>query len=371
MPCLNKIFHLDYILCLMKNTHLLACLLFVFLSAPSLSAKKNPKNVIFLIGDGMGLAQIYAGMVANGNSLELERCTTSGFSKTYSFNNFTTDSGAGGTALACGVKTKNGMIGMSPDSVAVQSILELSEKNKLSTGIVVACAVTHATPASYIAHQVNRDMFEEIAADYLKTDIDVFIGGGRKYFEDRTDGRNLTTELKTKNYQVAYNLEDVKAIKSGKLAGLLYDDQNPGMPERGSMLPDATVAAINILGNNKKGFFLMVEGSQIDWAGHDNNSQQVIKEVLDFDKTIGKVLDFAKKDGNTLVIITADHETGGMTILNGKFSSDTMKALFSTKNHSGVPVPVFAYGPGAENFSGFMENVSFKGKIETLLKFKK
>ena len=356
----------------MKKTisHGLIILLFCVVYQP-VSAQKTPKNVVFLIGDGMGIAQIYAGMIANNNRLNLERCTYSGFSKTYSSNKFTTDSGAGGTALACGVKTKNGMIGMSPDSVSVQSILELSSHNKLSTGIVVACAVTHATPASFIAHQVNRNMYDEIATDYLKTDIDVFIGGGRKYFEDRNDGRNLTNELKRKGYQIAYKLADVKAIKTGKLAGLLYDDQNPNMPERGTMLPDATMAAINILDKNKKGFFLMVEGSQIDWAGHDNNLPQVVKEMLDFDQTIGRVLDFAKKDGNTLVIITADHETGGLTLLNGKFGSDDMKVIFTTKDHSGVPVPVFAFGPGAENFSGFMENVSFKAKLEKLLKLKK
>ena len=344
---------------------------FLFLTFQLISAQKNPKNVIFLIGDGMGIAQVYAAMVINGNKLNLERCTYSGFSKTYSASNFTTDSGAGGTALACGVKTKNGMIGMNPDSVAVQSVLELASLNKLSTGIVVACAVTHATPASYIAHQINRNMYDEIATDYLKTDIDVFIGGGRKYFEDRNDGRNLINELKAKNYQMAYNIADVKAIKSGKLAGLLYDDQNPKMPERGTMLPDATMAAIDLLGNNPKGFFLMIEGSQIDWACHDNNAGQEIKEMLDFDETIGRVLDYAKKAGNTLVIVTADHETGGLTILNGKFGSDDMKTAFSTKNHSGVPVPIFAYGPGSENFTGFMENISFKEKIEKLLKLKK
>jgi alkaline phosphatase len=356
----------------MKKTILFSLMICMLCASyQSVLAQKNPKNVVFLIGDGMGIAQIYAGMVANGNKLNLERCTYSGFSKTYSANKFTTDSGAGGTALACGVKTNNGMIGMSSDSVPVQSILELSSHNKLATGIVVACAVTHATPASFIAHQVNRSMYEEIASDYLKTDIDVFIGGGRKYFEDRNDGRNLTNELKAKNYQIAYKLDEVKAVKSGKLAGLLYDDQNPGMPERGRMLPDATMAAINILDDNKKGFFLMVEGSQIDWAGHDNNSPQLVKEVLDFDQTIGRVLDFAKKDGNTLVIITADHETGGLALLNGKFGSDNMKAIFTTKDHTGVPVPVFAYGPGAENFAGFMENSSFKAKLVKLLKLKK
>jgi alkaline phosphatase len=354
-----------------KYRHLRLIFVIASFNILTITAQKSPKNVIFMIGDGMGIAQIYSGMVANGNKLALEQCNYSGFSKTYSSNRFTTDSGAGGTALACGVKTKNGMIGMTPDSVAAQSILELSSQNKLSTGIVVACAVTHATPASYIAHQVNRDMYDAIATDYLKTDIDVFIGGGRKYFEERADARNLTDELKAKNYQVVYSIEDVKSTKSGKLAGLLYDDQNPKMPERGTMLADATNAAIQILHNNKKGFFLMVEGSQIDWAAHDNNSTQVVKEVLDFDQAIGSAIDFAKSDGNTLVIITADHETGGMTILDGKFGSDEMKSVFTSKNHSGVPVPVFAFGPGAENFTGFMENVSFKAKIEKLLKLKK
>ncbi|MHB9141461.1 MAG: alkaline phosphatase [Paludibacter sp.] len=353
-----------------KTIYFLALTL-LFVANQLLSAQKPVKNVIFLIGDGMGIAQVYAAMIANGNKLALERCTYSGFSKTYSSSNFTTDSGAGGTALACGVKTKNGMIGMNADSVAEQSILEEAAKNKLATGIVVACAVTHATPASFIAHQVDRGMYDEIAADYLKTNIDVFIGGGRKYFEQRTDGRNLTDELKAKNYRIAYNIDDVKAVKEGKLAGLLYDDQNPGMPERGSMLPDATMAAIYILDNNPKGFFLMVEGSQIDWACHDNNDKQEIKEMLDFDETVGHVIDYAKKTGNTLVIITADHETGGMTILDGKFGSDEMKAVFTSKGHSGVPVPVFSYGPGAEIFSGFMENTSFKAKIEKLLKLKK
>lgn len=333
-------------------------------------AQTHPKNVIIMIGDGMGLGQIYAGMVANGNKLALERCKYIGFSKTYSASNFTTDSGAGGTALACGIKTKNYMVGMNPDSVAVQSILEQAEKNHLSTGMVVACALTHATPASFIAHQVNRNMYEEIAADYLKTDIDVFIGGGRKYFEQRTDNRNLSDELKARNYKILYTLDAVKANKTAKMAGLLYEDQNPAMPERGNMLSESTMAAIDVLDNNKKGFFLMVEGSQIDWASHDNNAQQLVKEVLDFDETIAKVFDYAEKHGNTLVIITADHETGGLTFPSGDMKNNTFDARFSTKGHSGIPVPVFAFGPGAENFTGFMENISMKAKIEKLLRLK-
>lgn len=346
-------------------------LIAIFVSAITVVfAQKKPKNVVFIIGDGMGLAHIYAGMVANGNQLQMERFKNIGFSKTYSANNFTTDSGAGGTALSSGIKTQNGMIGMTPDSLASESILEVAEKNNLSTGIVTTCDITHATPASFIAHQLSRKMFQEIAADFLKTDIDVFIGGGRKNFEKRLDNRNLTSELKTKSYNIAYTLDEARKIKSGKLAGLLYDDHNPPMPERGDMLPDATIIALDILDNNKKGFFLMIEGSQIDWASHKNDADQIVKEVLDLDKTIGKVLDFAEKNKNTLVIVTADHESGGLTLPKGNMAKKEFTAEFSTKEHSGVLVPVFAFGPGSENFTGFMENTSFKNKLIKLLKLK-
>jgi len=351
----------------MKKIKLLATIIII---TTVVFAHKQPKNVVFIIGDGMGLAHIYAGMVANGNKLQLERFKTIGFSKTYSSNNFTTDSGAGGTAIACGVKTKNGMIGMSPDSVAVESILEVADKNGLSTGMVTACDITHATPASFIAHQVSRKMAEDIATDFLKTDIDVFIGGGRNNFEKRSDDRNISNELKEKGYTIAYTLDEVKKNKTGKVAGLLYDVHPAYVPERGEMLPEATIAAIDILENNKNGFFMMIEGSQIDWAAHENNAEQIAAEVLDLDKTIGKVLDFAEKNKNTLVIVTADHETGGLTMPKGNIANNELTASFSTKDHSGIPVPVFAFGPGAECFTGFMENTSFKNKLIKLLKLK-
>lgn len=352
-----------------RNSLLVLFLGLLFVS--SLSAAKQPKNVIFLIGDGMGLAQIYLGMIENGNKLELERMKNVGFSKTYSADNFVTDSGAGGTALATGVKTKNHMIGLGPDSVAVETILEQAERNGLATGIVVSCAVTYVTPATFIAHQVNRKMYEECAADYLKTDIDVFIGGGRKYFDSRSDGRNLINELKAKDYQVATTLEEVLKVKSGKLAGLVHEDQLPEASERGNYLPEATMAAVNILDNNKKGFFLMVEGSQIDWAGHSNDAGMMAREMIDFDKTIGAVLDYAEKDGNTLVVVTADHETGGLALIGGDIEGRKVKTNYVLKNHSGIPVPVFAYGPGAQEFMGFMQNTDFKNKISKLLKLKK
>nr|HQG68167.1 alkaline phosphatase [Paludibacteraceae bacterium] len=205
----------------MKKTNFcLGLIAALILMSASVSAEKKPKNVILMIGDGMGLAQMYSAMTANNNQLQLERCTYTGFSKTYSSDHYTTDSGAGGTAIACGVKTKNGMIGMTPDSVKTESILELSERNQLSTGIVVTCAVTHATPASFIAHQISRNMYEEIAGDFLQTDVDVFIGGGLKYFNNRKDQINVVEKLKKNNYQVAYSLDEAVKVKSGKLAGL-------------------------------------------------------------------------------------------------------------------------------------------------------
>lgn len=349
------------------NLILITCILLV---SGCTAEAKNPKNVIFMIGDGMGISQIYAAMVANGNKLNLERMTNGGLIKTYSASHYTTDSGAGGTALACGIKTTNYMIGMTPDSTAAESILKVAERSGLATGIVAACAVTHATPASYIANQPNRNMYEEIAADYLKTDIDVFIGGGRKNFVERADGRNLLTELEEKNYIIAQTMEEVKKITKGKLAGLVYEEHNPPMPERGNMLTEATEAALNILKNNKNGFFLMIEGSQIDWGGHDNNTERIIAETIDFDKAVGAAIDFAARDGNTLVIVTADHETGGMMLIDGNIAQKLSNAVYATKNHSGVPVPVFAYGPGAQNFGGIFENIDFKPKIQQLLKIK-
>jgi alkaline phosphatase len=272
--------------------------------------------------------------------------------------------------MSTGVKTRNGMIGMGPDSVVVETILEQASRNGLATGMVVACALTHATPASFIAHQVDREWNEEIAVDYLKTDIDVFIGGGKRYFDKRSDGRSLVNELKAKDYQIAYTLDEVKSIKEGKVAGLLFDNHPEAMPNRGRYLPEATQKAIDLLKKNKKGFFMMVEASQIDWGGHDNDNNMIVRETLDFDVTIGKVLDFAKKNRRTLVIITADHETGGLTLPSGNIEKRHSEAVFSTGGHTGIPVPVFAFGPGAEEFTGIMENTEFKGKIAELLKLK-
>lgn len=328
---------------------------------------EKPKNIILLIGDGMGVTHVFSGMTANKGHLFLENCKHIGFSKTQSADKFITDSAAGGTALSAGVKTNNGAIGVDANLKPVKTIIEEAEENGLSTGLVSTSAITHATPASFIAHQPQRSMYEEIAADFLKTDIDVFIGGGKKNFTERKDGRNLVEELKEKGYRFEEDLNKISKVKKGKLAALTTDGHEGRLTDRGNMLPIATKTAINILSKNNKGFFLMVEGSQIDWGGHAGSTIYIVEDMLDFDKAIGKALEFAAKDGETLVIITADHETGGMAITGGNTEKGIVKAGYPTGGHTAVMVPIFAYGPGAKEFMGIMDNTEIHTKMRKLL----
>lgn len=334
---------------------------------PQKFKSNKPKNVIFMIGDGMGVSHVFAGITANHGQLFLNNFKYTGFSETQSASDYTTDSAAGGTALACGVRTYNGGLGVNQDSVAVKSILENAEDKGLATGLVSTSAITHATPASFIAHQASRSSYENIAVDFLKTDIDVFIGGGLNHFSKRKDGRNLLDDLKKKNYRVETEMDKITTVKSGKLAGLTAPIHTGRLSERGDMLPLATETAIDILDNNKKGFFLMVEGSQIDWGGHANSTVYIIEDMLDFDRAIGKALDFAAKNGETLIVVTADHETGGFAVTGGDRETGMVKGEYATKSHSAVMVPVFAYGPGADEFSGIMKNTDVHNKIKKLL----
>ena len=328
---------------------------------------KKPKNVIVMIGDGMGVAQVFAGITANGGHLFLDNFKHVGFAKTASSDNYITDSAAGGTALSTGEKTYNGAIGVNTDTVAIKTILEMAEEKGLATGLVSTSAITHATPASYIAHQGSRGSYEDIAADFPKTDIDVIIGGGYKHFTQRKDGRDLTRDLQHNGYQVLRNMDEIAKVKTGKLAGLTADEHNEVFPKRKMDLPLSTETALNILDQNKKGFFIMIEGSQIDWGGHANNTIYIVNETLDFDRAIGKALEFAANDRETLLIVTADHETGGMAVAGGDLKSGMVKGAYTTGGHSAIMVPVFSYGPGAENFTGIMENTDIAKNIMKLL----
>lgn len=328
---------------------------------------KKPKNVILMIGDGMGTAHIFAGITANGGHLFLDNFKHAGFSKTQSADKYITDSAAGGTALSTGFRTYNGAIGVDVNQKPLKTILEDAEEKQLSTGLVSSSAITHATPASFIAHQGARGSYEAIAADFLHTDVDVFIGGGYKHFANRQDGQDLIRELKARGYAVLQDMNEIVKVNSGKLAGLTAPEHNDRAAKRGDMLPKATQTAINILKNNKKGFFLMVEGSMIDWGAHANDAQYTVEEMLDFDQTIGVALEFAARDRETLIIVTADHETGGLIDADGDFKTGGFTAKFSSTDHTAVMVPLFAYGPGAEHFGGILNNTDIHQKIKQLL----
>lgn len=344
------------------------CITSIYAGSPNPKTFKKPKNIIFLIGDGMGTAQIYAALTIQKDKLNIARFKVVGFHKTYSANDFITDSAAGATAFSTGTKTKNGYLAVDTNKKVLPTLLELAEEKGLSTGLVASCAITHATPAAFIAHESSRDNYEDIAPWFLKTDIDVFIGGGKKYFENRTDKRNLSDSLRKRNYQLIYNLDDLNTITKAKVAGLLYNNHPPSILDgRGKMLEKSSTKAISILEKNKKGFFMMIEGSQIDWACHSNAEDTLISEMIDFDNVVGMVLDYAKKNGETLVVVTGDHETGGYTLPNNNIKDGILKGKFSTTNHTAVMVPVFAYGPGAEEFMGFMENTDIFFKFRKLL----
>ena len=329
------------------------------------------RNVIFVVGDGMGVAQVYASVVAQraDNSVFL-RFPYSGFSRTYSHNRYTTDSGAGGSALMTGHKVENYHIALGPDGTAYPSILSYAKQHYgKAAGFVVTSSVLDATPASTYAHVTNRKLFDSISMQMAQCDFEVMIGGDLNHFkpENRRDGFAPLDTLQARGYAMAYNTLDLMALKGRRICGLLSPDNPPKAMERGRMLTLGTLKAIETLNVSDNGFVLMVEGSQIDWACHNNDSAYLMDELADFEDMLSAVLDFAKHDGHTLVVVTADHETGGLTLLNGNIATGQSKPSWATGSHSGIMVPVFAFGPGAENFTGIMQNSDFFNKIIRIL----
>ena len=335
----------------------------------------TPKNVILLIGDGTGLSQISSAFYFKETSPNYARFKHIGLINTSSSRQDITDSAAGATAFACGVKTYNGAIGVSDDSTNVENIVEIISSKNINSGLISTSSITHATPASFYAHNINRGSAEEIALDLIQSDIDFFAGGGTQFFNKRRDERNLLNELKEKDFRIDTTaLSDFSVIQSySKAAYLLAENQMPPASKgRGDFLAKATELAIQFLNKDDSNFFMMVEGSQVDWGGHANDGEYLVSELIDFDDAIGKALDFAEQDGNTLVVVTADHETGGFTLAptiknteDGNEYSDynEISFNFATKGHSATLIPVFAYGPGSEEFTGIYENTAIFEKI--------
>lgn len=330
---------------------------------------KKVRNVILMIGDGMSLMHIQAAWTVNRGHLWIENAQTTGLSFTPASNRLITDSGSGGTSLATGYKTAYHAVGVDDEGRPLKSLVDYAKASGKSAGIAVTCRLWDATPCDFISHNHDRNNEQELVSEMINSPVDFVFGGGSKYFEHRKDKRNLFDELQKKGYYIARSLEDVQQnVKSGKVYCVPFDVDTPLPDERGDLLARASLTGITLLNQNKNGFFMMIEGSQLDDYGHFNQLDMLMKETLDFDQTIGKVMQWAAKDGETLVIITADHETGGMTIHGGDLATGTVTANFSTKDHTGTIVPVYAFGPGSQDFTGFMDNTEIFWKIKKLLK---
>jgi alkaline phosphatase len=326
---------------------------------------QTPKNVILLIGDGMGTAHFFT-LISTIENNSIEQFPIVGFQKTASASNFITESAAAATALSTGKKTNNTYVSLDPETKKpMKTLIQLSNAKGLSSGVIASSDIAHSTPGAFLSHATHRHNYEDVAAGILSVNPTLMIGGGRNRFENRTDNRNLSDSLKKLGFQVLYTLDDVLKTQNPKVAGLLYDVHPESMAKgRGEFLKPASQKAIELLNQNLKGFFLMIESSQIDWLCHENNFDDLLDELRDFDNTIHAVLEFAKKDGNTLVIVTGDHETGGLIVIE---KDGKPFGKFASMEHTATMIPVFAFGPGAELFSGIYENNEIQKKIVKLL----
>ena len=391
----------------MRKTSLFSVAMLALVLATSCCNNSEPKvkNVIYLIGDGMGFGAVTSLLLSEDEMTGFEQASVIGLSETCSANNYVTDSAAGGTALATGTRTNNGFVGADPEGNQLTSVLRKAQAMGKKTGIVVNTTLTEATPASFYAGVTSRKMVFDIAKQFTESNVDVAIGGGLDHFIARPDSLDLTATLIEKGYDVFLNWETVLGTDSEKFVGILplYDlhrrEENNGtasaaegqevclaaqlaslnedvnathLSEPTVYLEKATVKALDILSrNNKDGFFLMIESAIIDGYGHNNDSDGMIVEMKEFNRTLQNMIDYVNNNPETLLVVTADHETGGTGVYyNGHKPGNEgpVKLNFSTSGHTGTVVPVFAFGAGAQEFGCLMKNTDIPKKIEALMK---
>lgn len=393
----------------MKNIRLtLLIALSLFVAACSNQPQEaQVKNVIYLIGDGMGFGAVSSLLLTQESTTGFEQAPVIGLSETQSANNHVTDSPAGGTALACGQRTRNGYLGVDPDGNQLTSILKKAQALGKKSGIVVNTVLTEATPAAFYAGVKNRSQSFDIAKQFTESGVDVAIGAGLAPFINRPDSVDLTAVLIEKGYDVLLDWKKVLNTTSNKFVGILSmndvhrrnksrnitagaadgaevclaaklaaSDSDATdtihLSEPTEYLAKACTKALEVLTakSEDKGFFLMIESAIIDGYGHNNDSEGLIEEMNEFNQTLQVLIDYVNTHPETLLVVTADHETGGTSVAYkshevGELSD--IQLAFSTKGHSGTVVPVFAYGSGAENFGCIMKNIDIPTKIEKLI----
>ena len=392
-------------ICLISITIL--ALLFATSCNNNVAEKPQVKNVIYLIGDGMGFGAVSSLLLSEDSVTGFEQAPVIGLSETCSANNYVTDSPAGGTALACGIRTKNGYLGVDPEGKPLTSILRKAQAMGKRSGIVVNTVLTEATPAAFYAGVTSRSMSFDIAKQFTESGVDVAIGAGLEPFIKRPDSLDLTATLINKGYDVHLDWKTVLGTTSKKFVGILpmgdvHRRNESGNTTAGAAdgaevclaaklaasseengditrlseptvyLEKATAKALEVLSNdNRQGFFLMIESAIIDGYGHNNDSEGMIEEMKEFDNTLRQLVAYVNQHPETLLVVTADHETGGTGVSYKSYevgSTTPVQLSFSTKGHTGTVVPVFAYGAGAEAFAGIMKNTDLPKKMEELMK---
>lgn len=329
------------------------------------SDQKNStvKNVILLIGDGNGLNQITAATLANGGALTLTQLKSIGLIKTASTDDFTTDSAAAGTALATGYKTYNRSIGLDTLRRPLTNLPEFLSTHGYVSGCITTDRLTGATPASFYAHQEDRSLTKAIAADLPNSKLSLFIAGGKEDFNNK---ENLS------GFTVIDHIDEIGMSKAPKIGYFLSDgDVNSILEGRKNMLAKASKNGIEFLQAKNEPFFLMIEGAKIDKFAHKKDVAGIVSEGIDFDRAITQAIKFADESGDTLVIITADHETSGFSIPQGDLKKMVIEGDFTTNDHTATMVPIFAYGPHSHEFQGVYENSDVFKKIIEILQIKK
>ena len=350
------------------------------LAACACPACREPeiRNVVYMIGDGMGLAQVSMLQIAeNYEPTAFDRAQGIALITTRSANNRVTDSAAAGTALSTGCKTNNTWLGLDTAGQRLVSIAECAQQQGMRTGLVVTSHLYHATPAAFYAHVADRNDAETITADLVNGGIDLLFGGGRKLLAaERPEGGSRFDALRAKGYRIASEPEQIDTLSGLPVVAAVADKHLPAAADRGDYLPQATRKALELLSaDNEEGFFLMVEGSQIDMACHGNDASRVLDEMRDFEQAVAAAMEFADAHPGTLVIVTADHETGGLTLPSGKadftLAESGVEPRFSTGGHSASIVPVYLYGTGACRIRGLMDNTELANRIKRIIAEKK
>ena len=328
------------------------------------------RNVIIMIGDGMGLEQVSCAWVLNHGKLNLDRFPSIGLSRTWCTNELITDSGAGGTALAAGVKTAYSHVGTAADSTDLASVLVKAKELGKKTGVAVTCHFADATPCDFCCHNEYRYNQDDLIADYVTCGVDYLSGGGLDWFTvNRKDNRDITREMAAAGYTVALTEEELMAADL-PVIGILAPDNLPVAMERGDLYRRTVARGLDILSRESgdQGFVMMLEGSCIDDWLHGNDIEKAMEELLDFDRTIGDVLTWAAADGHTLVVVTADHNTGCLTLQDGNLEEGRIGVAFGSESHNGIAVPVYAWGPGSDAFTGIRDNAEWGQLIASFVK---